>query len=172
MLRTTLPLLAALSVFVAAFSASADALACERTNVDDVVIRDRVVRDRVNVRPIAVDETLARAAELDREARMAEQRAGAHASRAQSLRQAAATLEENVPVSFGEAREVILERIDALLERAALETGQARSERVRAGELRAEAARLRQLARGNGGGGWRGKRSLPADVVTPQAVDI
>lgn len=111
------------------------------------------------------DNALIRAAELEREARAVDQRAVFHASRAESARAAVARLQDVLPASFGEERDAIFERIDALLERAAAETGEARTLRLRASELRAQASRLRQ---GQGpGGGWNKRR-----VSRPAALDV
>jgi hypothetical protein len=149
-MRTITALLVSGVAAVCVFVGSADASACDRqSNVIDRPVVDRVVRN---------DDALVRAAQLEREARFADQEASTHAARAQSARTTAQALEEAIPASFGDAREVILARIDALLERAALETGEMRVARVRASELRAEAQRLRARV-GNGNGGWRGKRS-------------
>lgn len=159
MRRLTLAVSVGLSLLVT----SAAALACPR---GENVISDRVVERR----DVRVD-ALTQAAALEADARTSDQRALAHTQRAASLRAAADALQENVPVAFGDAREAILERIDALLERAAVETGEARTERLRASQLRAQAARLRaQVRNGGGGGGWRGRGRPVDDVVVPVPV--
>lgn len=132
----------------------------------------RVTTDRFIVRndpPNRNAELFARAAQLEADARNLDVDASQRTARAASLRQAAQALEDIVPTAFGDTRNVILARIDSLLEQAAGETGQARLSRLRATQFRAEANRLRVQAGGGGGGGWRGKRSAPvsSDVVGP-----
>jgi hypothetical protein len=148
MVRTTLMVLSALPLMLA----SADAAAC------------RMRPGNVTVAPVVnrPDSAHARAAALERQARSVDQQAVAHASRAELARATAARLEEILPASFGEQREAIFERIDALLERAAVETGEARTLRLRASDLRSEAARLRA----SNGGTWR------RDVPRSTAVDL
>lgn len=148
------------AAFVSTFSA--DSAACGRVN--PVIERPVVRRDNGNA---------LRAAQLERQARNIDQQASEHLARARQMQAKAEALEEAVPASFGDAREVILARIDFLLEQAASENGQARMLRVRASELRAEAARLRQLSNGNGNGnGWRGRRSAPASDNASGSFDI
>lgn len=143
--------LSALTAF-SVLAVAADASACRRP-VNPVVSRP-------------TSDNLIRASQLESQARVIEQQAVTLASRAESTRRAAFALEEAVPASFGEVRDAIVARIDALLERAAIETGQARTLRVRASELRAQAQRLRQNS--EGGGGWRGRgveRPTASDAV-------
>jgi hypothetical protein len=147
--------LASVAFALSVFTVSADASACRRPVFDPV-------SDRVS------NVNLQRAVQLEREAQMVERQASNHAMRAEQARRTAQALEDAIPASFGEAREVILARIDALFERAAIETGEARSLRLRASELRSEAQRLRRLGSG-GGGGWRGGR---VGAPSSQAVDI
>lgn len=156
MFRNLLIALAALPLTLA----SASALACPRGDGNI---------DRVITRPIDRESNRVRAAELDRQARVLDQQAVSHTARAESARAAAQRLQEVVPVNFGEARDIILDRIDSLLERAAVETGEARSLRVRASQLRAEASRLRQFQERDNGT-WRRRAPSSAPVVT--GVDI
>lgn len=100
------------------------------------------------VRPV-VDDVHARANLLDAQAQDADTSAAAHEQTARRVSESARSLQEILVVNFSDTdsvRRTLEEKIDALLVRAANETGEARLLRLRASRLRAEAARLRASA--------------------------